>query len=92
MVIFMFYFLSGIVIGLILTASSIYLLMTKKNDLVSNLIYLGCGLGYIGTGIGGFFINKDLEFIIILLLTLFSAIAVLWYYVFNKKINTPRVR
>lgn len=88
----MFYYVSGIIIGFILVASSIYLLITKKNDFKSNIVYLLCGLGYIGTGIGGFFIDKKLEFIIILLLTLFSAITIIWYYIFNKRPNNPKVK
>jgi hypothetical protein len=91
MVIFMFYFIFGIIIGLILIASSIYLLVKNRSNIISNITYLICGIGYIISGIIGFILDKEYEYIVILILMGLSIICILTYYIFNKKTN-PNIR
>jgi len=91
MVIFMFYFIFGIIIGLILIASSVYLLVKNKSNIISNITYLICGIGYIISGIIGFILDKEYEYIVILILMGLSIICILTYYIFNKKTN-PNIR
>ena len=67
--------------------SSIYLLFKNKSNVISNVIYLIAGIGFIGSGILGFIIDEKYEYIIILLLMLFSIISIITYYIFNKKSN-----
>ena len=90
MVIFMFYFIFGIIIGLILIASSIYLLVKNRSNIISNITYLICGIGYIISGIIGFILYKEYEYIVILILMGLSIICILTYYIFNKKISPNR--
>ena len=87
----MFYFIFGIIIGLILIASSIYLLVKNKSNIISNITYLICGIGYIISGIVGFILDKEYEYIVILILMGLSIICILTYYIFNKKTN-PNIR
>ncbi|MDE7384396.1 MAG: hypothetical protein K2M84_01415, partial [Anaeroplasmataceae bacterium] len=47
-------------------------------------------IGFIGTGIGGFFIPKDLDYITIVLLLIFAVLFLVQYYVFLKKNQTPQ--
>ena len=43
----MFYFVTSIIIGVILVLSSGYLYLKNKKDLLVNLIYLFAGIGFI---------------------------------------------
>ncbi len=80
----MFYTIVAIIIGLLIFINSIFLCIKKEKIVV--LIYdIFCGIGLVTSGIGGFFIPKDMEYITILLLLCFSLAYLIFNFILLKK-------
>ena len=77
----MFYFVTGIIVGLLALINGI--LKLKENKLFFTISSI-CGLGLITSGILGFVFEK-LEFFIIIALIVFAAIYIIYSFVLNKK-------
>ncbi|MCM1196668.1 MAG: hypothetical protein NC310_06340 [Roseburia sp.] len=81
----MIYNILGIIIGIFTFINSIFLIVSKKEKQFVCIINFVLALGFIGTGIGGFFIPEKLEYITIILLLIFAVLFLVQYYVFLKK-------
>lgn len=80
----MFYTIVAIIIGLLIFINSIFLCIKKEKIVV--LIYdIFCGIGLVTSGIGGFLIPKDMEYITILLLLCFSLAYLIFNFILLKK-------
>ena len=80
----MFYTIVAIIIGLLIFINSIFLCIKKEKIVV--LIYdIFFGIGLVTSGIGGFFIPKDMEYITILLLLCFSLAYLMFNFILLKK-------
>ena len=86
----MIYNILGVIIGVFVLINSIFLIIGKKERVLVYGINLFCALGFLGTGIGGFFIPKNLELLPIILLLIFAVIFLVQYYVLLKKSQTPK--
>ncbi|MDE6241278.1 MAG: hypothetical protein K2M08_02520 [Anaeroplasmataceae bacterium] len=86
----MIYNILGIIIGIFVLINSILLIVSKKEKQFVCIINLFLAIGFIGTGIGGFFIPKDLDYITIILLFIFAVLFLVQYYVFLKKNQAPQ--
>lgn len=79
----------GIHVGVLTLIQSIYMIIEKKERLPMLMIYVVCGLGFIGLGIGGFFIPKNLDYLTVVSLLCF-AILYLGITYFSKKRKTAQ--
>ncbi|MDE6584268.1 MAG: hypothetical protein K2K15_02590, partial [Anaeroplasmataceae bacterium] len=79
------YNIVGILIGAIIVFNFIFSLVTKREKIGLLMLHLFCAVGLISTGITGFFISKELEYIIILLLLFFSILFLVVSYIILKK-------
>ena len=77
----MFYFVTGIIVGLLALVNGIFKFKENKMFFTVSTI---CGLGLIGSGILGFIFEK-LEFFIIIALIVFAAIYIIYSVILNKK-------
>lgn len=83
----LFYNIAGIILGLLLLLSTC-LTFQKRNQPKGNLMVgIIFSLGFIGSGIGGFFTPKNLEYITIILLLFFSIGYLILYYLILKERN-----
>lgn len=81
----MFYCILGIVIGGILFLHSLVTIISKKKKMGVYCFNIFCSFGFMGSGIGGFFMPKSLEYITMLLLLFFSICFLVSYYLFLKE-------
>lgn len=88
----MLYNILGIIVGSLLLIHSLFLIFSVKPKKVAVALNLTCAAGLIGTGIGGFFIPKALDYIVIILLLFFSIIFLVVYSVFLKERKQPQRR
>lgn len=79
----MFYFVTGIIVGLLVLINGVYKFKENKQIFVVSTI---CGIGLISSGILGFIFEK-IEFFIIISLIIFAAIYILYSVVLNKRIK-----
>lgn len=87
----MFYSILGIGVGSLLLIHSLFLFFSVKPKILVSVVNLICALGLIGTGIGGFFVPKDLDYITIILLLVFSVVFLVLYSIFlNQRKNSQR--
>lgn len=90
MVIKMIYNILGILIGVFVLINSILLTLGKKEKQFVCIINFILALGFIGAGVGGFFIPEKLDYITITLLLIFAVLFLVQYYVFLKKSQTTK--
>ena len=84
----MLYFVTGIIIGLLVLINGIYKIKENMQIFIVSTI---CGLGLISSGILGIIFEK-IEFFIILSLIVFAAIYIIYSVVLNKKMgNTQEI-
>ena len=79
----MFYFVTGIIVGLFVLANGI--IKFKENKLLFLMSTL-CGLGLIASGVLGF-IFKDLEWVFIISLIVFAAAYIIYSLIAFKKVK-----
>ena len=77
----MFYYVTGIIVGLLALVNGI--LKFKENKMVF-IVSTICGLGLVTSGALGFVFEK-LEFFVIIALIIFVAIYIIYSVVINKK-------
>lgn len=88
----MFYCILGIIVGVLLLMHSLFLVFSIKSKIRVVLINILCALGLVGTGIGGFFIPKALDYITIILLLFFSITFLVLYSIFLKERKNSQQR
>lgn len=81
----MIYNILGIIIGCFVFLNAIFMMVSKKENVVIYAINIFCSIGFIGTGIGGFFVPKNLDYIPVILLLVFALLFLIQYYLFLKK-------
>lgn len=90
MVIKMIYNILGILIGVFVFINSILLAVSKKEKQFVCILNFILAIGFIGTGVGGFFIPEKFDYIPIILLLIFAVLFLVQYYVFLKKSQTSK--
>ena len=85
----MFYYIVGIVVGIILIFNSVNTILKKKTNL-ENIVFLICGVLVFGISIIGFFVDESWELTIYIGLLLFTFIPILLYLVKNPKTSNKR--
>ena len=80
----MFYYISGIVVGVLILINTFMSLKRKDEKLLTIILSFVASIGLISSGVIGFILPSNLEFISILLLAFF-ALGFLLYYYFLKK-------
>ncbi len=84
------YNILGILIGIFVLINSILLIAGKKEKQLVCIFNFALAIGFIATGICGFFIPENLDYITIILLLIFAVLFLVQYYLFLKKNQTSQ--
>ncbi len=86
----MVYSILGILVGILTIIQVIFMAIGKKERFCLIAVYIVCGLGFTGSGIGSFFIPKDVDYIPILCLLFFAILYLAITYIILKKRKTAQ--
>ena len=85
----MFYYIFGIVIGILLLGRSLLTFKRNKNSFFMDFV---TGILFLIVSVGGFFVPKSLEFIPMLFLLVLAIVYLLIALIKNPRINPVKVK